>query len=485
MKRFLFYFWGGFILFLAVSACHKNDMGVPEGEDEDDLKTLATNQWIKEQMGIYYYWNDKIPVIDETKETDTEAYFYKLLYKDDDFSWITDDYASLQSGYDGEPVAMGFDPAFYVFGDDPERVFIIVNYVYPKSGAYDAGLRRGNIILKINNQEITTDNYYDLYSGSSYSVQLGKIEVNGNYWHILESGTTLNLTSPVNDTDPAIHYEVIDSLDHKIGYMAYVEFLKGKDNKFLTSMDKIFSEFKAAGISDLIVDLRYNPGGDIDAAVHLASEIAPVSVVDGQSHLVNLEYNPEYQKTVEKSYPDKLYYKFENLSTNMNLQKVYFLTTWGTASASELIITGLDPYMDVVQVGDSTYGKFYGAYVLPDDDKKWAILPIVMKYSNVEGYTDFVDGLIPGQSNLMDDDLVVGDSFYNNKLIYSYPLGNPADPMTKRAIELIAGVNTTKVATRAVRVPVETFSRFRADEMLNRKNNLLVPVNPETKDRTE
>jgi C-terminal processing protease CtpA/Prc len=84
---------------------------------------------------------------------------------------------------------------------------------------------------------------------------------------------------------------------------------------------------------------------------------------------VNLEYNSDYQKTIERSYPDELNYKFKNLSDNMNLQKVYFLNNRGTASASELVITGLDPYMDVVQIGDSTYGKFYGAYVLPDDEK--------------------------------------------------------------------------------------------------------------------
>jgi len=482
MKKLLYYFGGGVLFLFVLNACGKDDLGAPEDEEEVVTPNNKTIEWIKEEMEEVYYWNAQMPVIDITKETDPEAYFNKLIYKDDFFSWITDDYASLQSGYDGEPVAMGYDPAFYVFSDDRDRIFIVVNYVYPQSGAYTAGLRRGNIILKINNQEIKTDNYYDLYSGSAYSVQLGKITVNGNNLDIAESGTTLNLTSAISNPEPAVHYEVIDTLGYKIGYLAYVEFLLGKNNKYLSSLDHIFNEFKTAGISDLIVDLRYNPGGDIDAAVHLASEIAPASVVTSQSHLVDLEYNPEYQKTIEKSYPDELYYKFENLSSNMNMQKVYFLTTWGTASASELVITGLDPYLDVVQVGDSTYGKFYGAYVLPEpDDEKWAILPIVMKYANAEGYTDFTDGLIPGRSNLIDDDLIVDNAFYNNKLIYSYPLGNPADPMTKKAIELIAGVSSTKVATRAVPALDGKFSRLRADQIMNRRNNLLVPVKPETR----
>jgi carboxyl-terminal processing protease len=468
MKKLLCYLVGGVLFLFSWYACNKNDLGAPEEEDPNN-KTI---QWIKEEMDNVYYWSAQMPVVDSKKETDPKAYFNKLLYKDDVFSWITDDYASLQSEYDGDPIAMGYDPAFYIFGDDPDRVFIVVNYVYPESGAYAAGLRRGNIILKINNNNITTANYNELYSGSAYSVQLGKITVNGSSWVIGESGKTLNLTSAISSKEPAIHHEVIDTLGYKIGYLAYSEFLTGKNSLFFDSMDEIFAGFKTAGISDLIVDLRYNPGGDIDAAVHLASEIAPSGVVAAKKTLVKLEFNQTYQKTLSQS---DLSYTFEAAKANINLQKVYFLTTWATASASELVITGLDPYMDVVQVGDSTYGKFYGAYVLPDDDEKWAILPIVMKYANADGYTDFTDGLIPRQSNLVNDDLIVDNPFYNNKLIYSYPLGDPADPMTKRAIELIAGVASTKAATRATSSFERKFNRLRDDKVMNGRNNLLVP----------
>ena len=480
MKKVWSYVVGGVFFLFIVSACDKNDLGTPEEEEEEVVDANnKTIQWIKENMEEVYYWNAQMPSIDITKETDPEAYFYKLLHKDDVFSWITDDYASLKSEYDGDPVAMGYDPAFYAFDDDRDRVFIVVNYVYPQSGAYAAGLRRGNIILKINNQEIPADSYYELYSMAAYSVELGEIRIDGNNLTIGESGKTLSLTSAISNKEPAIHHEVIDTLGYKIGYIAYSEFLTGKNSLFFDSMDEIFAGFKTAGISDLIVDLRYNPGGDIDAAVHLASEIAPSDVVAAKKTLVKLEYNPTYQKTLS---PGELSYTFKALNTNINLQKVYFLTTWATASASELVITGLDPYMDVVQVGDSTYGKFYGAYVLADSDEKWAILPIVMKYANSAGITDFTEGLIPSQSNLMDDDLIVDSPFYNSKLIYSYPLGDPADPLTKKAIELIAGVSSTKVATRAVSPFDGKFSRLRADKLMNRKNNLLVPFKREIRE---
>ncbi|MEN6455725.1 MAG: hypothetical protein ABFD10_15865 [Prolixibacteraceae bacterium] len=213
MKKLLCYFVGGVLFLFSWYACNKNDLGAPEEEDPDN----KTVQWIKKEMDKVYYWSAQMPVIDSKKETDPKAYFNKLLYKDDVFSWITDDYASLQSEYDGDPIAMGYDPAFYIFGDDPDRVFIVVNYVYPESGAYAAGLRRGNIILKINNNNITTANYNELYSGSAYSVQLGKITVNGSSWVIGESGKTLSLTSAISSKEPAIHHEVIDTLGYKIG----------------------------------------------------------------------------------------------------------------------------------------------------------------------------------------------------------------------------------------------------------------------------
>lgn len=462
MKKLWFYFLGGLFLLFAVGACHNDDdIDIPQ-------ETLDTNNWIKENMELYYYWTDQLPDIDQTRESDPEEYFYRLLYKDDEWSWITGDYASLQAEYSGEPVTMGYDPTFYLFSDE-KSIFIVVNYVYPNSAAADAGLKRGDIILSINGTDLDIDNYYDLYSGDSYSVQLGKATADGGSVTISGTAVSYNLTARVTVTDPAIHHEVIDTLGYKIGYLAYVEFVAGDDDVFLNSLDDIFNEFKSEGISNLIVDLRYNPGGDLIAAGHLASEIAPAATVNAQEVVVNLSYNDDLQAYLEDKYPEELYYKFSKLTSNINMQKVYFLTTAGTASASELVITGLDPYMDVVQVGDSTYGKYAGAWVLPDDDEKWAIIPIVMKFMNAEGFTDFADGLIPDY--LMDDDLV-----------FAVPFGDTADPMIKRAIEDIAGVPQSL----ATRTKSDVYKRFKKltpeNNMMDLKRNLYVPVKPEMKE---
>lgn len=400
----------------------------PWGGNDDPViprETLFTNKWIKENMTDLYYWNDKIPGgIDYTLEPDPEVYFNKLLYKEEDkWSGITSDYSSLKAELEGKPLTMGYQPSFFLVGDN--KIVIVVKYVYPGSAADDEGLKRGDIILSIDDTRLDRSNYYDLYSGDNYTVQLGRLEGNT----LVPTGESKSLQARVTITDPLIYHSVIDMDGHKIGYLVYVEFIAGESKEFLLTMDDILNDFKSAGATDLVVDLRYNPGGEISAAVHLASEIAPWEVASGGNTLITLMYNKGLEAFMRSDIPkygSYLEHKFKTTSANMDLDRVYFLTTSGTASASELVITGLDPWMDVVRIGEATYGKYTGAWVIPDDYEKWAILPIVSKYSNNDGYTDFVNGLAPDYE--IEDDL-----------FEAVPFGDISDPMLAKAIELATG----------------------------------------------
>lgn len=442
------------LLVLTVVSCKKDENTVVISEE-----TLATNAWIKENMELYYYWNDKLPDIDETKEADPAAYFDKLLYTTkDSWSWITDDYASLAAEFEGTPVTYGVDATPLWTSSAQTSICFIVNFVYPGSVAESVGLKRGDVILKLNGSTITLDNYMDFYNSTTMSVQLGTIS-NGS---LVLSGTTYSLTAAVTTTDPSIYHTVLDVDGKKIGYLVYVEFVAGTNDAFLTTLDNIFDEFKTAGVTDLVVDLRYNPGGEIDAAAHLASAIAPASVVSAHETLVNMVYNTDLQAYLESDsrYADYLSYNFVDNSSNMNLSSVYFLTTGGTASASELTMVGLAPYMDVYLVGESTYGKYTGMWVLPDDNEEWCMLPVVMKYSNVEGYTDFGDGLTPDYS--VSDYPELG-----------YQFGDTDDPVLAEAINVITGTATASVTTKSAKIlPVERAALARPD---NLKRNLFVP----------
>lgn len=450
------------VLLLAgiVQSCKKDPDPDPDPGNEIPASVLKTNEWIYENMSLYYFWTSFMPEIDRTKEADSEAYFNKLLHDEDQWSTITPDYKKLEGELSGEPTSMGFHPKFYRLGE--ANVFIVVSYVYPGSPAALAGLKRGDIILTLNNNLLTMQNYYDEYSATNYSVQTGKIEGPEGNQTLVPTGVSVDLSAKVIQADPAIHNEVIEINGHKIGYLVYVGFISGDNNKYLTTLDNIFNAFKAEGITDLVVDLRYNPGGDINAASHLASAIAPASAGANADILIRMKYNNDLQAYLESNpqFAGNLAYKFRQIPSNLNMDRVVFLTTGGSASASELVIVGLEPYMNVIQIGEPTYGKYTGSWVIPDDDEQWGMMPIVLKYENKDGKTDFVDGLEPDIE--MDDEVIGSGEF-----------GQYTDPLLARAILALTGqpVPETKAA-KSLTLPGLKQVMPREKELMN---NLFVP----------
>lgn len=455
-----------------VSCEKEDDRDITDDKDTtsensiDNSENIAISEWIYEWMHDVYYWNNTFPsIINIEEKIDPGAFFYELVYEPEDkWSYITDDYETLESEFSGTPVSMGYSPAFGLFSNS-NRVFIIVEYIYPDSPAEDAGLKRGDIILTINGEYIDTANYYELYSQVSYTVSLGVYSNNTIY----ESGKTITMTAAAIDANPLIYDTVFEISGTKIGYMVYTEFISGTNNEYLETLKAVFDEFKSNGITDLIVDLRYNPGGEIDVSGYMASAIAPASVVNNSNIFIKFHYNDliqSYYEYTEGTESENLVYKFPYNSHNIDLNRVYFLTSYYTASASELLIVGLKPYMDVTIIGEQTYGKYTGAWLIYDFDEppqhNWAIVPIVLKYANAEGYTDFADGLTP--------DYEIEDNLINAK-----PFGDTDDPMLALAIENITGVTLKSVKKEYTG---KEFLYKRLDSKLDiMKRNLIVPNN--------
>ena len=188
----------------------------------------------------------------------------------------------------------------------------------------------------------------------------------------------------------------------------------------------------------MIVDLRYNPGGYVSSATNLASLIAKATAND---IFYYKEYNTEVTETNMKKFGETYFYdKFASKSQNIGnqLNHVVFLVSSRSASASELLINGLKPYMNVTLVGGKTVGKNVGSVTLTDSKKKvkWGLQPIVSKSLNRDKKSDYSVGFTP--------DIAVNEG---NVL---YPYGSPKDPLLGEALFNITGTRITR-QTRTAR----------------------------------
>lgn len=433
-------------------------------DDKIPELTLKVNKFIKSAMDDFYLWYDNMPSIDPNYEHDSEAYFKKLLYKEDKWSYITSDVGAFEASvYDGIEKTFGYVLAFGRFSNT-ETLFAVIEYVYPNSPADKAGLKRGDIIALMNGSNITVNNYRKLLNDDNISITLGVVSGNS----LSPGDTKISMTSEVLIIDPVQIREVINHDGHKIGYLLYTQFISA----FNSSLGDAFSYFQQQGITELVVDLRYNPGGEVSAAQFLCSSIAPVDIVNNQSTLVTLQWNDKLQRIFQQN-PSDLEVTFTgNATTKLGLNKIHFITSSGTASASELSITGLRPYMDVTLVGNTTHGKYTGSITLKPEDiyndkkyysdfKTWGLQPIVLRYANSLGETDFKNGFAP-------------DIQVNDDLLAGIPLGDLEESLLKAAVEDITG---TKVqTTRAVKHELPKFNVFEHGFSRYDKNKMEVIV---------
>ena len=424
------------IIFATIPACEKEENGNGNGNELPE-EILILNNWIWEGMNELYLWEEFIPSLNWREEADPEAFFYKLLYEDDRDSWIVDDYEELVAMFDGVQTATGMSasPAIY----SGSQVVSFVEYVTPGSPAADSGIARGDIIYTIDGNILTTENYYSLLY--QMTANFGFADWNGST--MVPNGREITLTAIELNQNPVVYDEVIDYEGFKIGYLVYTQFTSGESGEWRDKLDGVFSEFKSAGVSDVVVDLRYNPGGSLDLSAYMAATLAPASVMDANEVFVDLVWNALYSNywagtdLDDDGQPDglessQLRIRMPRSDLNLNLSSVYFLTTDLTASASESLMTGLYPYLNVVQIGETTYGKCYGSVTVDDWESpkrhNWAMQPIVIKYSNANGFTDFVNGIEP--------DIEVKDN-----LLYAKPFGSLEDPLLAAALEEISGVS--------------------------------------------
>ncbi|GAB3566057.1 S41 family peptidase [Spirosoma luteolum] len=289
----------------------------------------------------------------------------------------------------------------YLRASGSTAVIAQVLYVLPGSPAEKAGLKRGDIISKVNGQAITTTNYQSLLFDSNVATYtFGLAQVSNQ--SIVDTDVTRSVTPTVFQENPVFLDSIYTIGSRKVGYLVYNQFVPGPNGSATASydaqVDAVFGQFKANGVNELVLDLRYNPGGYTSSSANLASLIG--RGVDASKLYFSEHWNSTLTPLLQKEYgSDFFLQKFSTKAQNIggNLTRLYVLTSERTASASELIINGLRPYMTVNTIGTTTVGKNVGSITITDDTGKinWGMQPIVFRSYNSLGQSDYAAGFTP------------------------------------------------------------------------------------------
>lgn len=357
---------------------------------------------------------------------------------------------SIQEGLSG---SLGFDVRYNNATD------LFVKLIYPNSPADKAGIKRGWQILEINgnsNLDVAAfeqDNFAFLnraLSASTINLKLRK-----------EDGGTVDiqLLRATFQIKPILYSAVYNVGAKKVGYFVFESFVAtensdGGDTYVKSDLNQLLSGFQSQGVSELIVDLRYNGGGAVITAEDLSNMLVPV-VANGQ-----LMYGYEVNKEMETDGWKELVFTPVNFqkTNSLNVNRIYFLVTAGsTASASELLINNLTPFVDTKLIGeDHTYGKPVGFF--PWEILNTDLYAVSFKTTNALGFGDYFNGL-PVDFN-------VGDDVSKN-------WGDPEEAMLKQALYHSAnGVFLQQKGLQAGRSPAMSVdSKRNINKDLDKKGN--------------
>ena len=394
---------------IVMISCKKNDVPAPNNPGSS---TPTKEDLLRDSVYLYtkevYLWQDVIPAYDQFKprqykgSTELESAqkvmtAIRNLQPLDRFSFVTTQEQSdgLQTGEDAD---FGFfiKAASIDVVAPVDSVYWFVTYAYAQSSAGNAGVQRGWYISKINGTSIGYDQssvniLNDVFFGTAMSASFEFKKPDGTV-------STFNLSKTGFTANSVLYKNVIDAGGKKVGYFVFNQFF-GQPSR--NELAQLFTYFQSQNINELIVDLRYNPGGSVETQDTLADLIAPLAA--NNQTMYKYIFNPTLQNNQHQLIRNKLglgnvftstanTVKFEKAG-NLNLPRIFVIVSGNSASASELLINNLKPYMDVKLIGDTTYGKPVGFFPIPIYN--YDIYPISFKTVNSAGNADYYTGFVP------------------------------------------------------------------------------------------
>ncbi|MDA9357233.1 S41 family peptidase, partial [Flavobacteriaceae bacterium] len=388
----------------------------------------------------------------------------------DKYSQIVDDYIELQQYFEGVSNGNGMEYGLRYVPGSNFNIYGYVRYVHPGSVANENNIKRGDIFSGINGSSLNIENYPTLLSTDSYTVNFANY-FNNNTTDIIDdtvvsNNINIDLYKVSIEKNPIFHSTIIENSDGKSGYLLYNQFTSTFDDE----LNEVFSNFKSNNIDNLILDLRYNSGGSVNSALLISS------LITGQftNEVFSTEqWNNEIQNYWLNNDPEYLINRFIGSPNSLNLNKVIIITSRSSASASELVINCLKPYIDVIQVGTTTYGKYQASVTLYDSpdfslngvnpSHIYALQPLVLKTLNSLGETDYYNGLSP--NIIADEDSsnlgIIGDI---NEPLLSLALGQITSDRSyyvyTEELDLVSDSNSFDILDKEMYFFLDNYTKF-------------------------
>ena len=357
-------FWILFIFSaLSLVACRKDDT-----TDNGETDLYYGNLFCASIMRSYYLWNEEMAekINAWSSRTDPAKQVENCRYELDEWTCFYNNISTFQMAVDGVMQSMGFEFVVKYLNEEKTEIGAVVTFTYEGTSAREAGLKRGDVIVAIDGQKLMLTNYSNLLNRKIYQSNFIEVE--------LQDGRNVTLDSKKMYLNPVHTVRTLDVEGKKIGYLHYTSFTQ----ESCKELEKVFRQFREDGISELVLDLRYNGGGYAAVSTALASMIAPAEKVNGNSPFVKSIFNSVYTEYLEEHgtsmstpftpHPSILGEEIDAIGVNPGIQKLWVITGSMTASAAEELICGLEPYMDVTLVGRTTSGKFCGGNIITAAD---------------------------------------------------------------------------------------------------------------------
>lgn len=416
---------------LIFCGCSSDEPSLPDGPATEDNVYLEMNKWIYGQMNRQYLWREDLP---DSMRCDynlaPREFFNSLLSAKDRFSYFTtnDSYDPGKNQYTN----LGF--AYQEMQDKTGNKALEILYITsPEIREY--GIKRGDFVRVANN------------NGNLFSLE--KISFENGCFSSTNKRVSLSVKNPFQSSTVLLD-SIYNEGNISVGYLCYLQYGDKED------LEQPLKNFANNKISELILDLRYNPGGYVSTCRFLSNCIVPS--VGYNKVFQQCSYNTILSHDYLQSTGDSRTYSYfevpgetlgEQLGvilTPLNLKRLYVITSSHTASASEATIICLRSYMDVTVIGETTVGKGVGSWTISDSRFRYAIQPITMRYYNADGYSTPDTGIEP--------DIYAADGYLTGKL----EIGDKNERLLKIALAHIKGeALQSNIAARSLNIEIDNY----------------------------